>query len=215
MNNVEKVEPCHFREGENMPKKIHQIEPIPVTEGPKHHFFGYYDKEQWDITNRYLLTHETDFIDRAPVSGDNVTIGMIDTEENCKFIPVSKTKAWCWQQGSMLQWVPESENLIIHNDRIADRFVSRLINVKTGKQKVLPRPIYTLSNDGKKALSLNFSRNAKTRPGCGYAGLIDQWHEELHPSEDGIYLMDLETGEHELIISIDQIANTEPNETVE
>ena len=26
-----------------------------VTKGPKHHFFGYYDKTPWDKTGRYLL----------------------------------------------------------------------------------------------------------------------------------------------------------------
>ena len=191
-----------------MPYKKEKLKPIQVTSGSKQHFFGYYDKEQWDSSNRYLLTHEVDFKDRAPAPEDEITIGMIDTREDFKYIPVSKTRAWCWQQGSMLQWIPQRDNLIIHNDRIGDRFAARIINVATGKvEKVLPRPIYTLSNDGKKALSLNFSRNAATRPGYGYYGLNDFRKDSLYPADDGIYLMDLETGKHELIISLEEMVN--------
>lgn len=115
----------------------------------------------------------------------------------------------------MLQWVPAvSDTRIIYNDRISDRFVSIILDVKTGARRTLPRPVYTISNDGKSALSLNFSRNAITRPGYGYNGLKDQFEDESHPAEDGVYLMNLETGNHELIVSIDRVANYEPDETM-
>ena len=38
----------------------------PVTSGPKFHWFGYYDKFQFDITGRYALGMEVDFEHRAP-----------------------------------------------------------------------------------------------------------------------------------------------------
>ena len=31
-----------------------------ITHGPKHHWFGYYDKLQFDPTNRYVLSMEVD-----------------------------------------------------------------------------------------------------------------------------------------------------------
>ncbi|HHV97943.1 MAG TPA: hypothetical protein GXX37_16035 [Clostridiaceae bacterium] len=188
-----------------MNKIIKSIEPIQITRGPKHHFFGYYDKHQWDETDRYILSNEVDFIDRSPGGDDQIILGMIDTQRDYEFIPLSSSKAWCWQQGTMFQWIPGSKTRVIHNDRIGDRFVSIIIDVETGKRKVLPRPIYTLSNDGKKALSLNFSRLAITRPGYGYNGLRDWRIEQKHPDDDGIYIMDLESGDHKLIISLDEI----------
>lgn len=187
---------------------------VPITKGPKHHFFGYYDKHQWDVTNRYLLTHETDFINRSPRPDDRIPICVIDSE-NQQLNYVSSTTAWCWQQGSMLQWLPQTENLIIHNDRVGDRFVGVIIDVRTGQRRILPRPIYTVSNDGKKALSLNFSRLADTRPGYGYNGLVDLWKHDLSPEDDGIYLMDLETGDHRLIISIANLVKNSPLESME
>jgi len=38
----------------------------PATRGPKHHFFGYYDKCPWDATGRLLLALEVDFMGRPP-----------------------------------------------------------------------------------------------------------------------------------------------------
>jgi hypothetical protein len=197
---------------------VHITELLPVTcitSKEKYHFFGYYDKAQWDISGRYILALEVDFMDRSPSPSDVVRIGMIDTESNYKFIPLGKTQAWCWQQGCMLQWLPGSASEIVYNHRISDRFVAIVQDAFTGRRRTLPRPIYTISNDGKKALSLNFSRLAITRPGYGYNGLVDIWHDHLHPSEDGIYSMDMETGNHELIISLNQLYNYQKEESME
>ncbi len=197
-------------------KRVSQ--PLPaeqVTRGPQHHFFSYYDKQQWDASGRYLLCLETQFMDRMPRRGDTAQIGMIDTSEGAgAFIPLSTTRAWCWQQGCMLQWLPGAEETIIYNDLIADRFVSIIQNVRTGARKVLPRPIYTVSPNGNEALSLNFSRLAETRPGYGYEGLTDLWSNELSPSEDGVFLVNLETGEHELIVSLAQLAANDRDESM-
>lgn len=197
-----------------MTKISRKIKAIPITGGSKHHFFGYYDKEQWDKNNRYILTNQVDFINRSPKGSDAITLGIIDSQNNFSFTPLSSSKAWAWQQGNMLQWIPKYEDLIIHNERIGDRFVSIIINMKTGEKKVLPRPIYTLSNDGQKALSLNFSRTAITRPGYGYNGLSDWRINDKKPSDDGIYLMDLDTGEHKLIIDLNRIVNINYNDNM-
>ena len=53
-----------------------------VTRGPRHHFFGYYDKHQWDASGRCLLGLETTFMDRPPTGEDSATIGMIDLADD-------------------------------------------------------------------------------------------------------------------------------------
>ncbi|HID05742.1 MAG TPA: hypothetical protein EYP10_01195 [Armatimonadetes bacterium] len=179
-----------------------------VSNPPKHHFFGYYDKSPWDATGKYMLALEVDFIDHPPTPDDAVTVGIIDLEANCKFEPLAQTFAWCWQQGTMLQWLPsEPDRKIIFNVREGDRFASVIMDIHTGNKRILPRPIYALSPDGKWALSINFARLQITRPGYGYVGLPDPWHNDMHPAEDGIYLMHMDTGKTELIISLAQIAN--------
>jgi len=188
---------------------------VAVTRGPKHHFFGYYDKHQWDATGRYLLCQEVSFMDHPPQAEDEITVGMVDLREGNRWIPLATTKAWCWQQGTMLQWLGSApERLIIHNDREGDQFIAVIRDVHTGKTRKLPRPVYAVSPDGKEAVSINFARLHRTRPGYGYAGGADTWENENHPKEDGIFCMDLETGRNRLVISLDQIARFKPDETM-
>ena len=176
-----------------------------VTDGKGHYFFGYFDKYPWDITQRYLLAHKTDFMGRQPVAEDVATIGMIDLQGGNQFTPLAQTHAWCWQQGAMLQWINDAQTEIIYNDREGDHFVARILDVKTGEKRTLCRPIYCLSPDGRYALSANFSRLDKQRSGYGYAGLTDEFENVDHSDQDGIWLVDLKTNTSKLIISVDRI----------
>lgn len=188
---------------------------IAVTTGPKQHFFGYYDKFSDNRSGRYVLCHEVAFNDRPPTGEDAARIGLIDLEAGNGFGPLAETRAWCWQQGSMLQWHPaEPEHTIIHNDRRDGQFVCVIRDIASGKERVLPRPVAAVSRDGKKALSLNFARLADERPGYGYAGVPDPWAKAEAPDDDGLYLMDMETGDYKLIISLAQIVAFAPQPTM-
>jgi len=178
-----------------------------ITFGPKHHWFGYYDKLEFSPTNRYVLSNQVDFENRSPLADDVIQVGMVDLENDNKWIQLGESRAWNWQQGCMLQWLPGSENEVIWNDQVGDRFVSHILNVKTGEQRTIPAPVYAVSPDGKTAVTLDFERLNDTRPGYGYAGIADKNAEVLAPEDAGIYRVDLETGEKQLIISIAQMAN--------
>jgi hypothetical protein len=102
----------------------------------------------------------------------------------------------------MMHWLPSASNSVIFNDREGDRFVSVILNVHTGERRVLPRPITAISHDGKTALSLNFSRLQWARPGYGYAGIEDVYADQNNPSDDGIYLVDLDSGEDRRVVSL-------------
>jgi len=178
-----------------------------VTKGPKHHFFGYYDKTPWDKTGRYLLAMETSFIDRQPNATDALTLGMVDLKDNDKYIPFDTTLAWSWQQGTMLQWVgsaPEKEVAynVLHDGKPA----AAIRNVLDGKVRYLPMPIYALSNDGKQAVTLDFARLHRLRPGYGYASYTERFADQPAPEELGIWHMDVTTGKSSLIVSIARLA---------
>ncbi|MFP4092615.1 MAG: hypothetical protein ACLFUB_05170 [Cyclobacteriaceae bacterium] len=180
---------------------VHQI-----TSGEKQHWFGYYDKEQVDPTGRYALGNEVDLIFRSPKPDDKLRIGLIDLENNNEWKEIGQSTAWGWQQGCMLQWIPRSTEEVIWNDREGDGFVSRVYNIKTGEIRTLPRPVYTLSPDGSFGLTVNFGRLQKMRPGYGYATTDKGKDWEKAPEDDGIYRVDLKTGESKLIISLAQLA---------
>lgn len=182
-----------------------------LTQGPSHHFFGYYDKCPWDATGRYVLGMEVGFMDRPPTGADTLTIGLTDLGEDGHWRPLAETTAWCWQQGTMLQWLGSApDRLVVYNTRTPEGYGCAIQDVHSGDRRALPRPVYAVSRDGQSAVSVNFARLGVTRPGYGYNGLADPWEDELAPAEDGIYWMDLESGEHELIISLEQIVGIRP-----
>ncbi|MCS7237044.1 MAG: hypothetical protein NZ899_02090 [Thermoguttaceae bacterium] len=177
-----------------------------ITRGPRFHWFGYYDKWQFDPTDRYLLGMEVTFDLRSPRPEDEIRIGMIDTAEGDRWIELDKSSAWCWQQGCMLQWLPGSQSEIIWNDRSRDGYVSHILDVKTGRKRTLPLPVYAVSPDSRWAVTLDFRRLAHARPGYGYAGFPDPFAHIPAPAESGIWWMDLVTGDHRLVISLADLA---------
>ena len=180
-----------------------------ITKGPKHHWFGYYDKFQFDPSDRYVLGMEVDFEHRSPTADDRIAIGVIDLENGDQWAELGSSTAWGWQQGCMLQWIPGSDSEIIWNDREADRFVSRVRDIHSNETRTLPHPVYALSPDGKWAVTTDFRRLNDTRPGYGYPGIPDPNGDVLAPEDVGVWKMDLASGETELIFSVAQAAAIE------
>src|SRR5215468_8364840 len=127
-----------------------------ITKGPKHHWFGYYDKLEFDPTGRYVLGMEVDFEHRAPKPDDLIHVGMVDLHSDDRWIELGRTTAWCWQQGCMLQWIPGSATEVLWNDREGTNYVCRILDVKTKTQRTIPHPIHTLSPDGRTAIANDF-----------------------------------------------------------
>lgn len=179
-----------------------------ITYGPKHHWFGYYDKLQFDPTSRLVLGMQVDFEHRSPKADDQIEIGMVDLEKDNGWVKLGKSNAWCWQQGCMLQWLPGSLREVIWNDREDGTFVSRIMNVVTGEMRSLPHPVYSVSPDGKYAVAPDFRRINDVRPGYGYAGLADPHANDPAPQDSGIVRIDLRSGKTELVLSLADIART-------
>ena len=175
-----------------------------ITRGPKFHWFAYYDKLQFDPTSRFVLGNQVDFEHRSPKPGDVIRVGVVDTEDRDRWTELGTSRAWNWQQGCMLQWLPGSKNEVIWNDREGDRFISRIKNVDTGKERILPAPIYSISPDGKSAIYPDFRRLNDCRPGYGYAGLPDPNRTVKVPEDAGIWRLDVASGKTKLLIPFAQ-----------
>lgn len=196
------IRPQLLRAAESTTSSAEALPPIQqITHGPRFHWFGYYDKFQFSADNRFVLGNEVEFEGRSPRAEDHIRVGMVDLQDGDRWIELGSTCAWNWQQGCMLQWLPGSDTEVIWNDREDDRFVARLLDVKTRKLRTLPHPIYTLSPDGKTAIAPDFRRLNDCRPGYGYAGLPDPNRDVGIPEDAGIWRMDLATGKQELLFS--------------
>lgn len=177
-----------------------------ITKGPKFHWFGYYDKYQFSPDNRYVLGNQVDFEHRSPTPDDVIQVGMVDLQDGDKWIELGETRAWNWQQGCMLQWVPGTGSTVMWNDRVDGQFVCHLVDIKSGKKRTLPHPVYNVSPDGNWGIAPDFRRLNDCRPGYGYAGIPDPNADKLVPEDAGIWKIDMETGDSKLIIPFSEAA---------
>lgn len=194
------------------PKKGDTSAAVAVTSGPLHHFFGYYDITPWDRSGRYLLANEIGFVDRQPKPGEALTVGMVDLKTK-SYRAFDTTPAWCWQMGTRLQWLgsaPDRE--VVYNSVKDDRYIAVIRDVHTGKARTLPRPIYALSPDGAQAVTLDFERLNRLRPGYGYCALPERNADNPAPEDMGVYHMNMTTGANKLIIPISWAAQNQPDE---
>jgi len=172
-----------------------------ITQGPGFHWFGYYDKLQFDPTSRFALGCRGTFEHRLPTADDTLEIGVVDTEGGDRWQSLGVTHAWSWHQTCMLQWLPGSRSEVIWNDRVEGKLVSHITDVRSGKRRTLPGPIYCLSPDARYGLTTDFRRLYDVRPETGYAGVADPRRDVAAPSDTGIWRMALDGSQPKLILS--------------
>ena len=146
------------------------------------------------------------FKNRNVTQDDVADIGYFDLLQGNQWTKIGTTTAWNWQQGCRLQWRLNSDE-IAWNDRAPDNshFITKLYNVKMKTTRTLPRPIYHISPDGKlAATSEDFQRIAWG--GCNYVGISDSWSDQNTPAGTGIWIVDMQTGASQLIMSLEKLA---------
>ena len=186
-----------------------------ITDGPKFHWRGYYDKLLFDTSNRYVLSNQVSFEHRSPEPNDRIQVGMIDLQSQSKWTELGSSNAWNWQQGCMLQWLPgDGPATILWNDRIDDQFVCHRLEIESGKRSTLPMAVYCVAPNGRWGLSVDFRRLNDCRPGYGYCGIPDPHASKATPSETGIWRVDFETGQTKLLLTYDQIAKLNYDEGI-
>ena len=179
-----------------------------ITRGPRYHWFGYYDKLQFDPAGRYVLGMEVDFEHRSPRPDDVIEVGMVDLHDGDRWIELGETAPGAGSRAACSSGFPARRLEVIWNDRRKDRFVSHIMDVRTGDKHTLPAPIYALVPNGKEAVSCDFSRVADCRPGYGYAGIRDRFFDDMAPEGSGVTHVNLETGVEKLIVSHKTLATT-------
>jgi len=192
-----------------------KIKPIFSSKGPCSHWFGYYNYSPISADGTKLLSHKVDFDGRSIKPDDTAEIGFFTLSDG-EWHRLSVTHAINWQQGAMLQWLgPDFNTRVIFNDVEGERFVSRIYDVNTGALvKTIPFAIYGVTPDGKRSITLQFERCYWCRA-YHYESIQDSaWDGAIHP-QDGVFSVDLETGNVERIISIDDVLEIERRTPIE
>ncbi len=189
-------------------------EPIAVTKGPNEHLFAsYYGINSWSADQRFVTVLQTPIKYRLSTEKDPATLGLVDMQ-TMEFIPLTETRAWNFQQGCMAHWLGTHPNSrIIYNDFVDGKFVSIIMDVHSKEKiKTIPYPIAAVSPNGKEAVSINFSRLRRTRKAYGYGGNgQDAKLDVQFPDDDGLFLVNLETGEAKVLVSINDVKTQIPD----
>ncbi len=174
------------------------------------YFFGYYDKSPWDASNRYMLCLRVKDTTNSVAPKEPAEIILIDTHNNNSYEVIAKTNTWNVQQGCMLQWLgSDYSERIIFNDFRDGGYCSVILNLKNKEEKVLDMPVYSVSNDGKFALTLDFSRLHRLRKGYGYSNLVELTANEKVPDKPCIWHINIETNETKSVVKYTDFANFE------
>lgn len=177
----------------------------PLSNGPKHHFFGYYGINPWDKSGRYHLALETDFDDRRPESNDVAKVGVID-KQTSEFIPIAETSAFNFQQGSMMHWIDAGfGEEFTYNGYYNNMLISYAVNFRTKEKRRINGAIAAVSPNQKEGIGLNFVRMSFCRAVVGYAHDREDYKLVNIPNDDGLYSLNFETGKSELIVSIKEV----------
>ncbi|CCH49912.1 hypothetical protein [Pseudodesulfovibrio piezophilus] len=180
-----------------------------------HVFFGYYDFSPLNFVNDKCLALRVAGKNTPPTANEIAEVGYYNLGVGVSdFVKIGETRSWCWQQGCRLQWFPglggNEDDHVLYNTR--QRGVGSVIqNIKTFEiVKKFSRPVYACDSRNHYAYSLDFGRLHRLRPGYGYASELELSRDEKCPHDNGIWRIDLRTGEEVLLFSIKELASISP-----
>ena len=161
----------------------------------KEYFYGYYDRSP--EKSEKVLFHEMNdgFV--------NIIIKDVNTgKENV----IAKSKAYNWQLGSRAMWI--NVDNIAYNDFDGSKYISRLFSLSEGRiVKTYSKSIQEYCTQGF-FLGVNYQRLRSYAKEYGYYCLPELTGKEFDDYEhDGIWKIDSNTGEYNLLLSIQQVMN--------
>jgi hypothetical protein len=198
-----------------------RLEVQQLTTGPLHHFFGYIGHVQnipWNGNGRYIAVLRTSVRDHMPEGHEPAEIVLLDTQS--KFAPrvIDQSRAWNPQQGTMMYWNPEQpDTQLLFNDRDpkTGKVFCVLFDISRGEKgsrikeyRFDDTPIANggMAQRGGKFLAINYGRMARLRRVTGYAGAFDWTGDAKHPADDGVFRVEVGSGEKKLLVSFAQLA---------
>jgi len=173
---------------------------LPEMEGEW--FFGYYDKSPWSLDMQKLLYHR--------LRGRQVEVIVVDRSRR-EIRVLGTTSVWNLQQGSQAMWLPaRGGHWVAYNDVENGQLGCRLIAITDGTRRFIPWPLQAAHPNGREAIALNYRRLHAAGTEYGYAVCVANFTGREPLDRDGLWRIDLEGGNAELVLSLSQLTANEP-----
>ena len=172
-------------------------------------WFGYYNYDTLNINQQKLLSNRANFDGVAPEKGMTIELGYYNLP-NGIWCHIANSDSWNWQQGAMMQWIPGDDNRdkIIYNTSKENRLISQIYDINTQTTNDIDWPIYGITPDGKKSISIELERSRWCRA-YHYKSVENPNMDGRVVEGDGIFEIDLINNTRKRIISIQNIINTD------
>ena len=172
-------------------------------------WFGYYnyDTLNHDVSKMIAGRIVSDGV--APSKDEKVSLGYYDLKSG-RWNRIGETDSWNWQQGAMCQWLQSGnqQDSIIFNCSDGEKLFAKIYNINTGEQRTIDWPIYGITSDGKKSISLDLERSYWCRA-YHYQSVINKEKDGLIWQKDGIYEIDILRNTKRTLIDIDTIIHVD------
>lgn len=103
----------------------------------------------------------------------------------------------------MTQWWPDSSYEIIFNTLRYNLLIAKRMTLNGEVVREYNFPVQTVSSDSTSFISLNYRRLARLRPDYGYDVEVSNFHPYMGDDQDGLWIVNSETGRGNLIISLE------------
>lgn len=191
----------------NLNTEICFIDPLePENES----FFGYYDKSP-ENENDWIICYESDIVTcKKPTSSSPILIIALNLKNHFRQF-ISESFAYNWQQGSRAQWI--SNDKIIFNNYNPKFGCYEAHIYSLSKNKISETYSLPVQDSYKDVyyLSINYRRIMRLRPDYGYRNLpLPDDNEMRNIDSDGIWKVDLKTGNQILLVSLKDVISLRP-----
>ena len=176
-------------------KSFAKIEPVR-TDCSMEYFFGYYDRSP--ERKGYVLFHEMNSDEQSV----NVIVRDISKGTETK---VATVPSFNWQMGCRTLWI--DDDVISFNDFDGSKYVCKWYSIsKNAILKTFDKPLQDYSVQGKYFIGVNYRRLQNYAKEYGYSCLPEMTVEEFdNYKEDGIWKVNVENGQSELLLSLADI----------
>lgn len=179
---------------------------LPADYAKHETFGGYYDKSL--VNGKYVITLIANSpTNEVPDNSKPICLVVLNLNEK-KIIYRKEVYSYNWQQGCRAHWV--NDKTIIYNnfDKDNKTYYSELVDISTAKIiNTYSSPVQDTYNN-EFFLSINYERLNALRPDYGYRNKPLMSKDELEELKtDGIWKVDMQTGEKQMLINLENIKN--------